>query len=66
MNIVIDAKFDKEPQNGDILVYQNGKWINLPKKEYLHELLLDIKELKKLVGEVDALKHSVAELRGEE
>lgn len=35
MNAVVDIKINKKLEDGDILVYHDGSFINIPKNEYL-------------------------------
>lgn len=47
MNLVLNVSLTKKLENGDILVYSDGKWINLSKEEYLAKIKNDISDLKK-------------------
>ena len=66
MNLVLDVKFRKKLEIGDILYFDGKYWTNLSKKEYLALLTKDVENLKEKLLELDDLKKKVAELRGED
>lgn len=46
MKAILELELTKQLENEDVLVYRDGKLINIPKKEYLHEIT-EMKELLK-------------------
>lgn len=70
MNLILNVNLEKKLENGDILVYSDGAWTNLPKNEYLGKLINELndvkKDIKELKNEIDRLNKLVKELRGEE
>lgn len=70
MNLVLNVNLTKKLENGDILIYSDGAWINLSKDEYIGKLTNELndtkKDVKELKSEVDQLKLLVKELRGED
>lgn len=44
MKAILELELTKQLENEDVLVYRDGKLINIPKKEYLHEIT-EMKEL---------------------
>ena len=60
MNLVLNVEFNKKLKNGDILVYQDGKFINLPKNEYLDVLIRENNQLKR---EMQLLKNDIEEFK---
>ena len=60
MNLVLNVEFNKKLKNGDILVYQDGKFINLLKNEYLDVLIRENNQLKR---EMQLLKNDIEEFK---
>ena len=70
MNLVLNIELKKKLENGDILVYSDGSWINLSKEEYIAKLTNEFNELHNKVNNLESivneLNQLVKELRGED
>lgn len=66
MDLILNVKFNKRPEPNDILVFNGKEWVNMTKKEFLIELIGEIKNIKDTIKDLDELKREVKELRGED
>lgn len=63
--VVLNFNPTKKLENNDIIVFQNNRWTNVSRAEFLAKYINEINEIKQRLLELDDLKQKVAELRGE-
>ena len=70
MNLVLNVNLTKKLENGDILIYAEGVWINLSKDEFLGKLNKEVnllkEENKNLKDDLNYALKAIKELRGED